>query len=105
MQFEWDPAKNRVNVRKHHIDFVDVPEIFDAPMLTSPDVREDYGEDRWVGIGQLRDLIVVIVFTEPVPETIRIISARRALKHERQDYLQAVTHRLEKIAKTKRQRD
>ena len=42
MHFEWDPAKNRVNVRKHHIDFADVPEIFDAPMLTSPDLREDY---------------------------------------------------------------
>jgi uncharacterized protein len=105
MQFEWDPAKNRVNLRKHHIDFADVPEVFGAPMLTSPDLREDYGEERWIGIGQLRDLIVVIVFTEPALETIRIISARKALRHERQDYLQAVRHRLEKIAKAKRRRD
>ena len=39
--------------------------MFGAPMLTSPDLREDYGEERWIAIGQLRDLIVVIVFTEP----------------------------------------
>ena len=72
--------------------------------LPSLDLREDYGEDRWVGIGQIRDMVVVTVFTEPAPDTIRIISARRALKHERQDYVQAVTHRLEQIAETKRRR-
>lgn len=36
--------------------------MFLAPMLTAPDSREDYGEDRVLGIGFLRDLVVVIVF-------------------------------------------
>lgn len=54
MQFEWDEAKNLENIRKHEIDFADVPEMFDSPMLVEPDDRFDYGEDRWSGIGFLR---------------------------------------------------
>lgn len=54
MQFEWDEAKNLANVRNHRIDFADVPEMFDSPMLIEPDARIDYGEDRWIGIGFCR---------------------------------------------------
>lgn len=46
MQFEWDEAKNLENIRKHRIDFVDVPEMFDNPMLIELDERFDYGEER-----------------------------------------------------------
>lgn len=42
MQFEWDEAKNLENIRKHKIDFVDVPEIFEGPMLIELDDRIDY---------------------------------------------------------------
>jgi hypothetical protein len=53
MQFEWNEAKNLENIRKHQIDFADVPEMFEGPMLIELDERIDYGEDRWVGIGFL----------------------------------------------------
>ena len=33
MQFEWDEAKNLENIRKHEIDFADVPSMFDGEML------------------------------------------------------------------------
>jgi uncharacterized protein len=59
-------------------------------MRTAPDTREDYGKDRWNGIGFLGNRIVVMVFTERGEDTIRIISLRKALKHERQKFEEAL---------------
>lgn len=84
MQFEWDEAKNLENIRKHEIDFADVPEMFEAPMLVELDDRFDYGEDRWFGIGFLGKGVAVVVWTERQNNIIRIISARRANRYERQ---------------------
>ncbi|MCL1463049.1 BrnT family toxin [Argonema galeatum] len=84
MQFEWDEAKNLENIRKHEIDFADVSEMFDSPMLIELDDRFDYGEDRWFGIGFLGNGIAVVVWTERQNNVIRIISARRANRYERQ---------------------
>ena len=90
MDFEWDEHKNQVNIRKHGFDFADAWEIFDTPMLVELDERIDYGEDRWIGIGMLQSRIVVIIYTELNEDTIRIISLRKALKHERAIYEQAL---------------
>lgn len=61
-------------------------------MVVGYDDREEYGEDRWIKLGLLSDLVVVIVFSEPDPHTIRIISLRRALRYERQQFYAAATH-------------
>ena len=92
MLFEWDEDKNRANIQKHKIDFADVPAVFSGLMLVELDEREDYGEERWIGIGFLRDIVAVVVFTESRQDTIRIISARKASKHERKRYEQALTN-------------
>jgi hypothetical protein len=63
-------------------------------MLVGPDDREDYGEDRWIGIGLLRGRIVVVVYTESEDETVRIISLRKALSHERRDFEEELRNRL-----------
>jgi uncharacterized protein len=73
MQFEWDESKNLENVRKHEIDFADVPEMFDGSMLIEPDDRFDYG-------------VAVVVWTERYGDVIRIISARRANRYEQQQF-------------------
>jgi hypothetical protein len=87
MHYIWDTNKNILNIRKHHIDFADVPDMFNYPMLTCIDLRKDYGEERWVGIGFLKGMIAVVVFTENnQTETIRILSARKATKHESQQF-------------------
>ena len=86
MNFEWDEAKNRENIRKHGFDFADAWKVFEAPMLTFLDTREDYGEDRWIGLGILGDQIVKIIYTESDEPTIRIISLRKAIKYERQEF-------------------
>ena len=86
MKFEWDEQKNLSNLQKHGLSFADAWEIFDAPILCDLDGRFDYGEDRWVGIGRLHSRVVVVVYTEPDDETIRIVSLRKALSHEREAY-------------------
>jgi uncharacterized DUF497 family protein len=93
VEFEWDEEKNKENIRKHELDFVDAWEIFEAPMLTNLDTREDYGEDRWVGIGFLRNFVVVVVYSES-EDGIRFISLRKALKHERTRFEEALRNEL-----------
>lgn len=90
MRFEWDDQKNQANIRKHGLSFADAWELFETPMLTELDDRFDYGEERWIGIGRLRSRIVVVIYTEPDADTIRIISLRKALRYERYAYEQTV---------------
>lgn len=92
MQFEWDEAKNLENIRKHGIDFSDVFEVFENPMLTELDERFDYGEDRWLSIGFLGVGVIVIVWTERQDNLIRIISARRANRYEREKFAQYLSN-------------
>jgi uncharacterized DUF497 family protein len=93
MRFEWDEGKRDESIAKHGIDFVDVPEVFDGPMLVRLDARHRYGEDRWIGMGLLRTAVVVVVYIEwEDEETIRIISARRATRHESRDFHKRIAH-------------
>ncbi|MEZ4726500.1 MAG: BrnT family toxin [Caldilineaceae bacterium] len=90
MRLEWDEHKNADNIRRRGLDFADAHQIFQRPVLRMLDDRKDYGEDRWIGIGMLDHIrIVVVVFTEVHKDTIRIISMRKALAHERKQYQQA----------------
>jgi uncharacterized protein len=88
MNFEWDERKSEVNIDKHGFDFADAYRVFDLPMAVELDERDNYGEDRWIGTGMLDGRVVVIVYTEPNEEIIRIISLRKALSHERKNYEQ-----------------
>jgi uncharacterized DUF497 family protein len=91
--FVWDENKNRENIRKHGIDFRDVTDLFNHPMLVRLDTRQDYGEDRWIGLGLLESTVAVVVFVEwEDEETIRIISARKATAYERDEYDQRIPH-------------
>ena len=94
MDFEWDEEKNKANIRKRGFDFADAWEIFEAPMQTALDLREDYGEVRWKGIGLLGNRIVVVIFTYRSENSIRIISLRKALKNERKKFEEAIRNRL-----------
>ena len=87
MDFEWDERKRLSNITNHGLDFVDAEWMFEAPMLTALDTREDYGEDRWIGIGTSNGRVLVVAFTERNDgRTIRIISLRKALSHERKAF-------------------
>lgn len=94
MKFVRDDEKNKENICKHGLDFSDAWQIFDAPMLTALDTKEEYGEDRFIGIGFLKNFVVVVVYTEPEEETTRLISLRKALKHECERFEEALRNQL-----------
>jgi uncharacterized DUF497 family protein len=95
MTFEWDEAKNRSNIRKHGFDFVDAEEMFGGFLLVRPDAREDYGEERWIGIGMIRGCVAFVAFAEVPHDTIRVISLRKADHEERKEYEKAIQNGLE----------
>lgn len=86
VEFEWDEAKNQANIRKHGVSFGIAKRIFDRPVLTLPDHRKNYGEDRYVGIGQAGHAALIVVTYTRRDRRIRLISARPASRKERQKY-------------------
>jgi uncharacterized DUF497 family protein len=62
-------------------------------VLIQLDLRHDYPEDRWIGIGLLFTMVVVVIYIEwENKDTIRIISARKATKYEAQEYIKRIPH-------------
>ncbi|MDR5828713.1 BrnT family toxin [Caballeronia sp. LP006] len=90
MHFEWDEVKNQTNIRKHGIDFRDAVDVFNHPVLTWLDSREDYGEERWIALGWMSATVGVVVYVERCADAVRIISARKATRHEAKRYEQKI---------------
>lgn len=88
MAFEWDPVKNSANRGKHGIDFEQAAQIFRGVILVAEDTRRNYGERRFIAIGEYDKEIIRVVFTYR-SENIRIISAWKAGKYERKAYEEA----------------
>ena len=83
--FEWDDEKERINIRKHGIQFKTAARVFsDEARLEEYDEDHSDEEDRWQVIGMVNDVLFV-VYTERGDFT-RIISARTAEKKERMRY-------------------
>ena len=86
MQYRYDKAKKVLNLKKHGLDFDDARQVIESTKtLTFEDNRFDYGEQRFITLGLLQGLLVVIVTSETENE-IRIISMRKADKHEQAIY-------------------
>jgi uncharacterized DUF497 family protein len=89
LRFEWDEAKNRENAREHGVSFQEAHTVFldeNAIRFFDPDHSQD--EDRFIMLGmsaKLRVLVVCHCFREK-DTVIRIVSARKALKHEARSY-------------------
>jgi uncharacterized protein len=89
MLFIWDENKCHSNTIKHGIDFEDTKDIFQHPFVIRPDNRFDYGEKRWIALGIMFEIIIVVTFTIR-DERIRIISARKANRRERGNYYEKI---------------
>ena len=81
MRFTWSEAKRTLNIQMRGLDFVDAQRVFGGPTFTYEDDRIDYSEQRFVSLGILDGMVVSIVHTES-PRLIRVISFRKATKHE-----------------------
>ena len=87
MNFEWDPAKARKNRRKHRVAFEEAATVFGDPLaLTYPDPDHSLLEQRFITVGMSSAGRVLIVAYAERRESIRIISARKATQHEREQY-------------------
>ena len=94
--FEWDGHKNRVNVRKHGIDFRDPTAIFQQAHTMDADPNWHRGEQRWVAVGWVNNVLCKVVFTlmheAESFERIRLISARKATAQEKRHYEEKIRH-------------
>ena len=86
MSFEWDEEKNQRNIEDHGIRFEDAQKIFDGPVLTRIDDRDDYGEIRETSLGLFNGIVVLMVVHTDREGITRLISARKATKKERHHY-------------------
>lgn len=89
IEFEWDPAKARTNLRKHGISFEEAKSVFyDECAIQFEDVENSAKEDRFLMLGLSNKLRVLIVAhcERQSGEAIRIISARKATRKERTFY-------------------
>lgn len=89
LRFVWDLRKDAENQRKHGLSFDEALTVFaDEHALLLDDLDHSVAEDRFVAVGlsaTFRVLVVAHTYRERA-DTIRIISARRATVHERQQY-------------------
>jgi len=88
VHFVWDDAKARANLAKHGVDFADVGPVFSDPFrIELFDDRQDYGEERMLTIGSAANgRVLFVVTTSRTEGVMRIISARRATRREREAY-------------------
>jgi len=88
LNFTWDEAKNRINQQKHGLSFQTAQLVFDDPLQLTKFDRVEQGEERWHTIGSIGGLSVILVVHLQEDQSIRIISARKATKHEMRAYEQ-----------------
>ena len=86
LDFEWDDAKAAANFRKHGVTFEQAAYAFRDPFAVEwIDERAVDGEERVILLGMSGGQILSVVYTER-GERLRIISARRATKYEKDNY-------------------
>ena len=91
MKFEWDENKNIENIKKHKVSFEEASTIFFNSFLEIPDLEHSEYEERFTAFGVSaleRELFVCYCYKSHInnKEIIRIISARKANKKEKEEF-------------------
>jgi len=89
--FEWDPLKAASNLKKHGVSFEEAVEVFVDPLQLNILDEANEGEERWITLGntkahKLRLVVHTYMVYHKQQIIIRIISARRATRHEQRQY-------------------
>jgi uncharacterized DUF497 family protein len=85
MELEWDEEKRKITLASRRLDFADVESFDYHTVVTVPDRRRDYGEDRFNSYGYLRGVLCTYCFTWR-NNRMRIISMRKANDREGKKY-------------------
>ena len=88
LTFEWDKKKNAANQKKHGVSFDEAKTAFTDPfarLIADPD--HSCNEDRFILLGEsIQSRLLVVCHCMRMDDSIRIISARKAVKQEREIY-------------------
>lgn len=90
MRITFDPTKNERNIRERNLPFESAAEFDFESALVGADSRQEYGETRYVALGNLRGRLHVLCFTE-TSDGIRVISFRKANDREVRHYAKVQT--------------
>ena len=86
MNFQWDPAKAKGNLKKHGVEFADAVGVFDDPAAITLEDPDSEGEQRFISLGlDFLGRLIVVTYTYRLND-IRIISARQATRREMSIY-------------------
>jgi hypothetical protein len=87
LRFEWDARKAADNRARHNVSFEEAVTVFGDPLgRITDDPRHSEDEERFVLLGQSRRRRLLVVMFAERGEVIRLISARKATRHERREY-------------------
>jgi uncharacterized DUF497 family protein len=88
--YEWDDAKSDHCLRERGFDFDFAIRLFRESNYITTVLSRRYGEERFLSVGNIDDILITVVWT-PRSSRKRIISARRASRRERNDYLAGIS--------------
>ena len=92
LRFEWDLNKAEANLAKHDVSFEEALTVFADPLARIfPDDEHSVEEFREIIIGHSAGMHLILVSFVEIEERVRIISARKATRRERQDYEENVS--------------
>ncbi len=83
--WDWDEAKRHTNREKHGIDFAALAQLDWTTVQIEPDNRRDYGEDRFIAVGYVKDRLHKLIFTRRNGR-VRVISFRKANRREQRKW-------------------
>ena len=86
----WDESKRKLNLRKHKIDLAELESVFDSPVITNEDDRENYGELRLQTFGLWFGRVVLLVWTPRADDVAHLISCRYADRKETDHYFESL---------------
>lgn len=92
MIFDWDDNKAESNKKKHGVSFAEAATAFSDPnAIEFLDEKNSDKEERWILVGlSARSHVLLVVFVEREEKLIRIVSARKAVKEEVNQYFSKV---------------
>ena len=87
MEFEWNPHKAVINIKKHSVSFSEATTVFNDPLaITFDDPAHSVNEQRFITIGYSNQNQLIVLSHTDRNQKIRLISARKATPKERRFY-------------------
>ncbi len=74
-RFTWDEAKRRAVLERRGVDFIDAVQIFEGPVFVREDTRFDYGEKRYLAVGETAKGTFIVIYAPRDEGTFHVVTA------------------------------